>query len=410
MTAELGETPDGWTKANLGQVADIRKEATVPNEELESYYIGLEHIEPGNVKIKRWGSPKDVKSLKSKFYSGDVLYGKLRPYLDKAALAEFDGICSTDLLVLRTRSTAISPFLIYQLHLLDFINYATSTMEGANHPRTSWSSISRFTFALPPIEEQRKIASVLCIAEDSIQKTDDIITQTRQLKKGLAEQLLSRGIRHTSFKQTALGEIPAEWVVSNLRQVVSSYKNGIYKPSGFYGRGIPSLRMYNIENGEVHKDNARLLDVTQHELADYELKPGDILINRVNSIDLVGKAGIIPDDLGEATFESMNIRLRVNRDVCDPHYLAFFLNTALYLKQIRSTVKSAVAQASINQDDLNGIKVCLPSLLEQGQIASILSTVDQKLKKERSDKEQLSRLKKGLMNDLLTGKVRVKVA
>ena len=91
-----------------------------------------------------------------------------------------------------------------------------------------------------------------------------------------------------------------------MKQVVKSYKNGIYKLPKFYGQGIPSIRMFNIQNGKINSIDAPLLEVTDQELMDYELKPGDILINRVNSKELVGKAGIVSEGLGKVTFESKN--------------------------------------------------------------------------------------------------------
>lgn len=176
------------------------------------------------------------------------------------------------------------------------------------------------------------------------------------------------------YKMTELGEVPEEWELVYFRQIVYSYRNGIYKPSRFYGRGIPSIRMYNIKGGKVNKAKAPLLDVTKPESIDYGLKPGDILINRVNSIDQVGKAGIVQEDLGAATFESKNIRVRVRPERCSPPYLAYFLCTSLFLKQIRSIIKPAASQATINQDDLDWIQICMPPLSEQQEIASYSRT------------------------------------
>jgi type I restriction enzyme S subunit len=160
--------------------------------------------------------------------------------------------------------------------------------------------------------------------------------------------------------------------------------------------------MYNIEDGKVKKANAPLLDVTKQEATNYGLLPGDILINRVNSIDQVGKAGIVPDDLGDATFESKNIRVRVSPDKCNSNYLAYFLNTSLYLKQIRSTIKPAVAQATINQDDLDQIQICMPALSEQQEITCILSTVDESIQKSDQIITKTQQLKTGLMQQLFT--------
>lgn len=261
----------------------------------------------------------------------------------------------------------------------------------------------------PPIHEQNKMSQILVAVDYALQTTDEIICKAQQLKKGLMQQLLTKGIGHTKLKPTEIGEVPEEWEVSPLKRVVESYRNGIYKRAEFYNRGVPSIRMYNIEDGRINTIDAPLLEVTQEELEQYGLKAGDILVNRVNSIDLVGKAGIVPDGLGPVTFESKNIRIRVNAERCNPQFLAYFVSTNNWYRQVRSSIKPAISQATINQDDLNRILIPLPPLEEQRRVAEILSAIDEKMDKEQDRKEYLEQLKQGLMQVLLTGKVRVKV-
>jgi type I restriction enzyme S subunit len=269
--------------------------------------------------------------------------------------------------------------------------------------------VKNLKIAVPPLLEQQEIASILSAVDDAIQKTDEIIAKTQQLKRGLMQQLLTKGIAHTKFKQTEIGEIPEEWELVRLESIVESYRNGIYKPGEFYGRGVPSVRMYNIEEGKVNTDGAPLLEVTDQELEQYSLTPGDIVINRVNSIGLVGKAGIVPETMGPATFESKNIRLRIYRNLYDPRFLSYFMNSNSWYKQIRACIKPAIAQATINQEDLNRMLVPAPPVGEQREIVDILSSVDNKTLKEKQRRQQQDRLKKGLMQVLLAGKVRVKV-
>src|SRR5436853_368211 len=101
-----------WRIARLGEVCALRTEAVDPTEQPETPYIGLEHIDPGNPRLARRASASEVRSSKWSFYPGDVLYGKLRPYLDKGALADFQGMCSTDILVLRAQKEAAAEFVV----------------------------------------------------------------------------------------------------------------------------------------------------------------------------------------------------------------------------------------------------------------------------------------------------------
>ncbi len=189
---EIGRIPEEWEVVRLGEIGKQRKETIIPSREEELLYIGLEHIEPGKVYINRTGSSSEVKSLKFRFKEKDILYGKLRPYLDKAVIADVSGVCSTDILVITTNEKkAISEFLIYVLHSKKFINYSTTTMTGTNHPRTSWKSLSKFPLALPPLPEQQKIAEILSAVDEKIGLERERKAKLERVKKGLMNDLLT---------------------------------------------------------------------------------------------------------------------------------------------------------------------------------------------------------------------------
>src|SRR3990170_4191827 len=114
--------------------------------------------------------------------------------------------------------------------------------------------------------------------------------------------------------------------------------------------------MFNIKNGKVNVDGTPLLEVTPEELEKYGLEQDDILINRVNSRELVGKAGIVPPGLGPCTFESKNIRVRVKRDSAEPAFIAEGLNSRVVRRQILAKLKPAIGQATVNQDDLDQLE------------------------------------------------------
>jgi type I restriction enzyme S subunit len=269
-------------------------------------------------------------------------------------------------------------------------------------------NLKSIKLSLPPLHEQQKIAEILSTVDEAIARTDEILDKTQILKKGLMQKLFSKGIDQREYKNLALRKSPKNWEVKALKDIVISYKNGIYKPNEYYGTGYPSVRMYNIRNGHVDTIKAPLLNVTDNELRDFGLLEGDLLINRVNTPELVGRAGIVPADLGKITFESKNIRLRFNKNDVYPEYLSFYVQTPTYLNQIRSRAKKAVAQATITQNDIDTIIFPQPPLPEQRKIAKILSGVDEKIEMEKKRKERLEELKTGLMQVLLTGKVRVK--
>jgi type I restriction enzyme S subunit len=177
---EIGEIPEDWEVVRLGDVCGLRVEQVFPKE--DEIYVGLEHIDSGEIRLNRHGKGVQVRSLKNKFYANDILYNKLRPYLDKAVIVENEGICSTDLLVIKCNKERILPYyLINLLHTSQFLNFATSTMTGTNHPRTSWDSLKNFKIPLPPLPEQQEIAEIL--------QTIDQKIEIEKRKKELYEEL-----------------------------------------------------------------------------------------------------------------------------------------------------------------------------------------------------------------------------
>ena len=192
---EIGPLPAHWRVVRLGEVATLFTRGIDPANAGAKRYIGLEHIEPGNIRLQHWGKADDVRSLKTAFQQGDVLYGKLRPYLDKAVLAEWDGICSTDILVIKTQSSLLPEFLAYLVHTSQFIDYAISTTTGVNHPRTSWKALQKFSIPLPPLEEQREIARMLQAVDAKIAAEQARRAALEELFKSLLHELMSGRLR-----------------------------------------------------------------------------------------------------------------------------------------------------------------------------------------------------------------------
>jgi type I restriction enzyme S subunit len=265
---ELDLLPEEWEVVRLGEVAEQRKETTNPRDG-DWKYVGLEHIDPGESHLKRYGFSNEVRSSKSKFYSGDILYGKLRPYLDKGVLVDFEGICSTDIIVIKTKENLNGTLLSYLVHIKDFRAYATKTMTGVNHPRTSWRTLSQFSISLPPLPEQQKIAKVLSTVQQAKEMTDTVISATKELKKSLMKHLFSYGPvpvkkfdvfcefnefkelrvnelgvnelqnaqnsknskNSINLKETEIGLVPEEWELIPLGDLLAIVlRNGVYKP------------------------------------------------------------------------------------------------------------------------------------------------------------------------------------
>ena len=191
---QIGEIPDGWNVKELYQVSEPRKEMIEPMKYMSEHYVGLENISPGQLRIFSYGDATDLKSSKFKFKKGDILYGKLRPYLDKVALAETDGVCSTDIIPIVSRNVN-ARFLAYMLHSDLFLQFVKSTISGTNHPRTAWKQMSLFLVPFPSISEQQKIAEILTTVDRKLELLRNKRAHLEELKKGMMEDLLTGRVR-----------------------------------------------------------------------------------------------------------------------------------------------------------------------------------------------------------------------
>jgi type I restriction enzyme S subunit len=374
---ELGEIPLDWVVVRF---KDIASNSTVRFGEKSGKCIDLEHLEQNSGKLLGWDTISNKSSTKNHFKKGDILFGKLRPYLRKFWFAEFEGGCSTEIMVFKPKTNTEKKYLFYIVQQDSFIENAISNSFGTKMPRSSWSDVAEYKLAVPPLPEQQKIATILSTIDEKIEIIDAQITQTRELKKGLMQKLLTRGIGHTKFKDSVLGEIPESWEVKDFIDVMV-LQRGFDLPTGKRRKGqVPLIASNGI--------------IDSHD----EVKvKGPVIVT--------GRSGTI----GKVYFEErdswpLNTTLYV-KDFKgnDPRFLYYFL-IAQDIKQYGT----GTGVPTLNRNVVHLTKVCVPdSIKEQQDIATILNTVDTKLAILQTKKENYQELKKGLMQQLLTGKVRV---
>lgn len=179
-----------YTPANFGVVADCIEQHDKQKKEV-SRFIGLENIEPENFKISTWGDIANGTTFTKRFSKGDVLFGKRRAYLKKIAVADFDGICSGDILVLRAKENKMLPELLpYYASAEQFIQHAVSTSAGSLSPRTKWRDLATFEFSVPDLKTQEKIAEVFQQLETTLNQIKTQKQTLKQLKQKLLNEIL----------------------------------------------------------------------------------------------------------------------------------------------------------------------------------------------------------------------------
>ena len=232
MISELTKVPLGWEKVKFGDIAkNITARIDNPKESGLEDYIGLEHLDTDEIRIKRYGSPGEVEATKFLCKKGDIVFGKRRAYLRKLAVASRDAVVSAHSMVLRPKEEKVlTEFLPWFLQSSQFWKTAFAISEGSLSPTIKWKTLSVQEFWLPSRGEQKKIAEILWSIESNVEKLEVLIKVAQKLKKGLLEELLRKGISHKKFKKTELGEIPVDWQIVSLGEICEERKDKAYPP------------------------------------------------------------------------------------------------------------------------------------------------------------------------------------
>ena len=402
--------PKDWAVKRFGDVFSRRSESITPKEGETVRYVGLKHLNSGELEIAGYDEDGQERSSSRRFEQGDVLFGKLRPNLEKAAIAPFEGVCSSDIIPIYSEDESLHEYLPYLMHSKLVRDRVVSTMEGTNLPRTSWDDLASMRVPVPPETERSCIASVLSTVDEQIQETDSAIDKTRELNRGLSQNLLFEGIGHSSYQTVQAGpktfEIPEEWTVSTVGGITSRLRNGIAEKQNHDGVGIPVTRIETIAEGFVDRDSIGWMDLDPDDYEEFRLQKGDILFSHKNSLEHLGKTAQYWSE--ETLFHGENLLLlRPDESVINPRFAYFFLNGETTRQICRSFAKKSVSQVSLNQKEVSALPIPLPPMEEQDRIVEILDKGEKVLHEERATKEALQGLKRGLMQDLLTGKRRV---
>ena len=259
----------GWTRVAFADVVQLVRERTSdPEGDGFERYVGLEHIDPGDLRIRRWGNVSDGTTFTNVFRSGQVLFGKRRAYQRKVAVADFDGICSGDIYVFEPKGDALLPELLPFICQTDrFFEHAVGTSAGSLSPRTNWDSLAKFEFRLPPPDEQRRLRDALVASETASATLSQLLTRHRNVRRAAIDELTE----NHAWPAISVGD-------------VCVMQNGKAFPGDDYRTdGIPLLRPGNLGadgylSWEVAK-TVRLSRKWERDAADFVVTPGDVLVN-----------------------------------------------------------------------------------------------------------------------------------
>lgn len=338
----------------LSDVCRQDRTSVKAGQRAELAYRGLESIESNTGRFNEAGLSKTPEvPLANSFRFGPehVLYGKLRPYLNKVALAEFEGKCSTEIIPLLPSPELDRRFLAYFLRSPRTVSRISEKAAGARMPRADMDFIFSLELVLPSLTEQRRIV-------DLLSRADSIVRLRRDAQNKAAE--LIPAIFVAMFGDPATN--PKGWPVVPLGESLRSVDYGSSTKASDDGNGIPLIRMGNVGyDGSLDLSNLKYAQLENAEVEKYRLSQGDILFNRTNSKELVGKTGLWGGGL-DAVVASYFIRLRVKQDLLSPVYLWAFMNARHMKRVLFDTARGAIGQANINSKELRSFRIGLPPL------------------------------------------------
>lgn len=405
---ELGDIPSDWNVVKQGEVATFYNGRAYKISEWETEgtpVIRLQNLTGSGTEYYY----SNLKLPDSQYcHSGDLLYmwsATFGPVWWKNGKA----IYHYHIWKVEVEKNLLNKVFHYYL-LYDITVKMKSQSHGSTMLHVTKGGMEKFKIPLPPLPEQQKIASILSTVDEKIEVIDAQISQTQELKKGLMQQLLSKGIGHTKFKSSELGDIPESWEVVELGDVLEDLRSGLSRKLSMQDIGLPVIRSNNLDTEEVSFEDIKYWytdDPQGAHTKDYFLNDGDILISFINSNAQIGKSAMFFNKMKRPVIYTTNIlKLTVKQGV-SRRFIYYCTKTSPYLKFIKLITKPAVNQASFTTKDFKKLLVALPKLEEQQAIASVLNTIDEKLSSLQSRKESYQQLKKGLMQQLLTGKIRV---
>lgn len=375
----------GWRRVKFGDVVRLSKARSQnPLADGIERYVGLEHLEPGDLRIRRWGNVADGVTFTNVFQPGQVLFGKRRAYQRKVAAADFSGVCSGDIYVLESRDTQVLlPELLPFICQTDaFFDHAVGTSAGSLSPRTNWTSLADFEFALPPIEEQRRVLQALREAYAVVDSYQDLILACERLWESRTTELFSR-IENKDVDNIPLGELV---IYSSDGPFGSRLKTEHYSENG-----ARVIRLNNIDRLEFNDTDYAFIPLKYfRELLNYEVKSGDVIIAGLGDDRIpMGRACIVPATIGSAVNKADCYCLRTSEKL-SARYLIHFLNSSVGLSQARSMAQGTT-RMRLNLSNIRRFGIPFRPLEEQNRIADELDSY------LSSKREAITRLEASLL-------------
>lgn len=374
----------GWTRVRFDQIAtQINDRVDNPAEAGVERYVGLEHLDPDSLRIRRWGEPTDVESTKLRFQPGDIIFGKRRVYQRKVAVADFEGICSAHAMVLRAKPGTVLPdFLPFFMQSDLFMERALSISVGSLSPTINWKALAAEDFMLPPIQEQARLLEPLL--------------GVRTLEEGLGAALEIGEKTYEAWIESELKN--HDWPVRPAIDLLTRATVGIVvKPADWYvssGQGVPALRSLNVLKNRLSWDDYVEISHEGHEFHQKSaLRAGDVVIVRSGR---PGDAAVIPEL--DHPLNAIDLIISTTGPDLRPEFFCRFLNSVAGRRQFASGI-AGTAQLHFNVELFKKLRIPVPPLAEQDVFIARAQQFDGTLSGLRTRLADAQELKKMILKE-----------
>ena len=362
----------GWTRVAFGDVVRQVKERVDPTTAGLERYVAGEHMDTDDLRLRRWGTVGDGylgPAFHARFRPGQVLYGSRRTYLRKVALAEFEGVTANTTFVIETKdpNLLLPALLPFVMQTEAFHEHSIKKSKGSVNPYVNFSDIAAYEFALPPLDEQQRMANVLSHASALSESVESLHAAANcVITCAVAREFAI--LQEGSVEMVHLGGVCSR-----------GPQTGIYKPETFHGRGTSMVNMGDLFGHDVIDDATAMamdrLDVDTKELAAYALTSNDLLFGRRSIVlEGAGRCTLVASLREPAVFESSILRVTLDPLGVDSRFMFEWFRSPWGARQIKRIVTFTTV-SGIAGSDLSRVLVPLPPLNIQRQVGERLSTL-----------------------------------
>ena len=407
-----------WPKYQIGDLI-LKSKQRDPKKDPEEYfkYVDVSSVSRKSYSIIYYTHTKGIDApsrARKIIQTNDVIFATVRPILMRIALvpSEFNNeICSTGYCVLKPNIELINPAFLYYSVLPDyFISKIEKLQRGASYPAIRDADLKNQFINVPALPEQHKVAYVLSTVHKAIEKQNQLIKTTTELKKALMQKLFTEGLHGEPQKETEIGLVPESWEVVRLGKYAFIENGYAFKSVEYVKEGIPLIRISNVSHGYlIDKDNKYLPEAHLQYYSKFALRNGDLIISLTRPVTSGGlKYCFIEEKHLPALLNQRVGRFQVRDEkYLSKGFLYHLVFTHYFVGELFRLFGGSSQQPNVSPSQLEGFKVPIPNIKEQQEIANCLFALNEKVSIAQKKKQTLKDLFKTLLHELMTGGRRV---